>query len=40
MEDIKAVPTMDLTSSNLENYKKLIESTTIVENNNFSQQSE
>ena len=35
MEDTKALPTMDLTSSNPENYKKLIENTTIVENNLF-----
>ena len=40
MEDNKAVSTMDLSSSNPENYKKLIENTKIVENNNFLQQSE
>ena len=31
---------MDFTSSNPENYKKLIENTTIVEKNNFLKQSE
>ena len=36
MEDSKAVP-MDLTSNNPENYKKLIENTTIAENNIFLQ---
>ena len=40
MEDNKVISTMDLTSQNPENYKKLIENTTIVENNNFLQQSE
>ena len=40
MEENKALPTNVLTSSNPENYKKLIENTTIVENNNFLQQSE
>ena len=40
MEENKTLPTKDLTSSNPENYKKLIENTTIVENNNFLQQSE
>ena len=40
MEDNKVISTMDLTSQTPENYKKLIENTTIVENNNFLQQSE
>ena len=40
MEDKKDISAMDLTSQNPENYKKLIENTTIVENNNFLQQSE
>ena len=38
--DNKEQTKMDLTSSNPENYKKLIENTTIVENNDFLQQSE
>ena len=40
MEDKKDISKMDLTSQTPENYKKLIENTTIVENNNFLQQSE
>ena len=40
MEDKKDISAMDLTSQSPENYKKLIENTTIVENNNFLQQSE
>ena len=40
MEDEKDISKMDLTSQTPENYKKLIENTTIVENNNFLQQSE
>ena len=40
MEDNKVISTMDLTSQTPENYQKLIENTTIVENNNFLQQSE
>ena len=40
MEDKKDISKMDLTSQTPENYQKLIENTTIVENNNFLQQSE
>ena len=40
MEDEKDISKMDLTSQTPENYQKLIENTTIVENNNFLQQSE
>ena len=40
MEDNKEISTMDLSSTNPEKYKKLIENTKIVENNNFLQQSE
>ncbi len=40
MEDTKDISKMDLTSQTPENYKKLIENTTIVENNNFLNQSE
>ena len=40
MEDKKEVSKMDLTTKTPENYQKLIDNTTISENNNFLQQSE
>ena len=40
MEENKSTLNKDLNSSEAEKYKKLIENTTIVENNNFLQQSE
>ena len=39
-ENNKVISTMNLSQANAEDYKKLIENTTIVENNNFLQQSE